>query len=138
VIPVLAGFSYIEEREKNLELAGESVVKVSEQDGQRVVTVVEPYLLTENTRGTDCLECHPRIASGTVGGAAENQRIKVALDQVSANVMLADPDRNIVFANRATQRILEEVQDDFRRELPGFEAHELMGAIGFFQTGKTG
>ena len=26
-------------------LAGESVVKVSEQDGRRVVTVVEPYLL---------------------------------------------------------------------------------------------
>ena len=43
MILVLAGFSYIEEREKNLELAGESVVKVSEQDGHRVVTVVEPW-----------------------------------------------------------------------------------------------
>lgn len=50
-------------------LAGESIVEVGERDGHREVTVIEPYLITENTRGTDCLECHRRVESGTVGGA---------------------------------------------------------------------
>jgi methyl-accepting chemotaxis protein len=65
-------------------LNGESVVDISEQDGNRIVTVVEPYLLTENTRGTDCLECHRRVASGTVGGAV---RLSYSLAEADSLIM---------------------------------------------------
>ena len=65
-------------------LNGESVVDISERDGQRIVTVVEPYLLTENTRGTDCLECHRRIESGTLGGAI---RLTYSLEQADSLAM---------------------------------------------------
>jgi methyl-accepting chemotaxis protein len=65
-------------------LAGESVIRVAEQDGQRVVTVIEPYRLTENTRGTDCLECHRRIESGTVGGSI---RLSYSLQQMDSLVI---------------------------------------------------
>lgn len=65
-------------------LKGESVVDIREIDGQRIVTVVEPYLLTEDTHGTDCLECHRRIESGTVGGAV---RISYSLEHVDSTTL---------------------------------------------------
>ena len=65
-------------------LAGESVVEIGEHNGHRLVTVIEPYLLTENTRGTDCLECHRRIESGTVGGSI---RLSYSLEQVDSLIM---------------------------------------------------
>ncbi|MFK5986809.1 MAG: methyl-accepting chemotaxis protein [Pseudomonadota bacterium] len=49
-------------------LAGESILEFSEIEGNRTITSIEPYFLTKNTRGTDCLECHKRIKSGTLGG----------------------------------------------------------------------
>jgi methyl-accepting chemotaxis protein len=78
--PGLASEQAVDELDRR-GLAGESVVDVRQQDGARVVTVVEPYLLTENTRGTDCLECHRRVESGTVGGAI---RISYSLQQADA------------------------------------------------------
>jgi methyl-accepting chemotaxis protein len=65
-------------------LAGESVLEVSEVDGHRTVTVVEPYLLTEDTRGTNCLECHRKVESGTVGGA-----IRVTYSLAEADELVA-------------------------------------------------
>jgi methyl-accepting chemotaxis protein len=62
-------------------LAGESVIEVGEIDGQRVVTVVEPYALTEDTRGTNCLECHRKAEPGSVGGAI---RISYSLAEADA------------------------------------------------------
>ncbi len=62
-------------------LAGEDVVELAEQDGQRILTIVTPYRLTEDTRGTDCLECHRKIESGTVGGAI---RISYSLQDADA------------------------------------------------------
>ena len=59
-------------------LSGESIIEVGQRDGERIITVIEPYLLTEDTRGTDCLECHRRIESGTVGGTV---RISYSLQQ---------------------------------------------------------
>jgi methyl-accepting chemotaxis protein len=62
-------------------LAGESLVELTEQDGERIVTVVEPYLLTRDPRGTDCLECHRRVEPGTVGGAV---RVSYSLAEADA------------------------------------------------------
>ncbi|HPE79069.1 MAG TPA: methyl-accepting chemotaxis protein [Gammaproteobacteria bacterium] len=64
-----------------LALSGESVVEIGERDGHRIVTIVEPYRLTEDTRGTDCLECHRRVESGTVGGAI---RLSYSLQQADS------------------------------------------------------
>ena len=67
-------------------LAGESIVQVDEVDGQRVITVIEPYRLTEDTRGTDCLECHRRVESGTVGGAV---RVTYSLNDADQRALAA-------------------------------------------------
>ncbi|OAX55895.1 methyl-accepting chemotaxis protein [Xanthomonas graminis] len=57
----------------------------------------------------------------------ENLRIRTALENVTANVMIADAERNIVYVNKPLARMLSAAQDDLRRELPGFDANDLLG-----------
>ncbi|CTP88452.1 methyl-accepting chemotaxis sensory transducer [Xanthomonas translucens pv. poae] len=57
----------------------------------------------------------------------ENLRIRTALENVTANVMIADAERNIVYVNKPLARMLSAAQDDLRRELPGFDADDLLG-----------
>jgi methyl-accepting chemotaxis protein len=56
----------------------------------------------------------------------ENLRIRSALENVTTNVMIADADRNIVYVNAPLSRMLLAAQDDLRRELPGFDANDLL------------
>ena len=60
--------------------------------------------------------------------ADETLRIKIALDNVSTGVMIADTDRNIIYTNKAVQRTLKNAESDIRRQLPNFSADNLMGA----------
>jgi methyl-accepting chemotaxis protein len=49
------------------------------------------------------------------------------LEHVSANVMIADLDGVIVYCNRGVLATLRNAQDDIRKELPHFNADELIG-----------
>jgi methyl-accepting chemotaxis protein len=60
--------------------------------------------------------------------ANESLRIKIALDNVSTGVMIADTDRNIIYTNRSVQRLLKEAQPDIRKQLPSFDADRLVGS----------
>ena len=59
--------------------------------------------------------------------SAENARVKQALDNVTTNVMIADPDFNIVYMNEAVQGMMRNAQSDIRRDIPGFDANSLVG-----------
>ncbi|MBE9609743.1 nitrate- and nitrite sensing domain-containing protein [Chitinilyticum piscinae] len=59
--------------------------------------------------------------------ADENLRIRIALDNVSTGVMIADVDRTIIYANTAVQHILQEAEADIRKVLPSFSAAQLVG-----------
>jgi methyl-accepting chemotaxis protein len=59
--------------------------------------------------------------------AAENERIRVALDNVSSNVMLANPEREIIYMNKNVQKLFSEAESDIRRDLPNFNASKLLG-----------
>ncbi len=59
--------------------------------------------------------------------AEEVKRVKVALDQVSANVMLADTERNIIYLNEAAQSLLSDSEAAFQQELPKFDATRVVG-----------
>lgn len=50
-------------------LAGETVVEVQAVNGERLLTVIQPFYITENTRGTDCTECHRRADPEVPAGA---------------------------------------------------------------------
>ncbi|MBP0049428.1 PAS domain S-box protein [Marinobacterium sp. AK62] len=56
------------------------------------------------------------------------QRIKVALDNVSSNVMVASNEGEIIYLNDSVLDMMRNAQDDLRQELPEFNAEQLMGA----------
>ncbi len=58
----------------------------------------------------------------------ENSRIHVALDNVGANVMVADNDRNIVYVNKSVQAMLRRAEADIRLKLPNFNANQLINS----------
>jgi methyl-accepting chemotaxis protein len=60
--------------------------------------------------------------------AEENARVRAALDNVSSNVMVADPAFNVVYANPAVRAMLNEAESDIRKDLPQFSAANVMGA----------
>ena len=59
--------------------------------------------------------------------AAENARVKIALDNVSSNVMIADNDRNIIYMNKTVVAMLQNAESDLRKALPNFEVSKLAG-----------
>lgn len=59
--------------------------------------------------------------------AMQGERLKTALDKVTANVMVADSDLNIVYLNNTVQSMFNEAQNDIRKDLPNFDASRLLG-----------
>ncbi len=60
--------------------------------------------------------------------AKRSQRIKVALDNVSSNVMLADNEGEIIYCNDAVLGMMRNAQDDIREQLPEFDADQIVGS----------
>ena len=58
----------------------------------------------------------------------EVTRIKIGLDNVSTNVMIADKDRNIIYMNKAIVQMFKSAQDAIRKDFPSFDANNLMGS----------
>lgn len=59
--------------------------------------------------------------------AKENARIRVALDGVTTNVMVADGGNNIVYMNQSVLDMLRNAADDIRKDLPNFDPNNLIG-----------
>ena len=59
--------------------------------------------------------------------ASEMTRIKIALDNVSTGVMIADTSRNIIYTNNSVVRILKGAEAAIRTQLPNFSADRLIG-----------
>ena len=59
--------------------------------------------------------------------ADENLRIKIALDNVSTGVMIADSDRTIIYANHSVKKILKGAESAIRKQLPNFNAEKMIG-----------
>ncbi|MFC3627197.1 methyl-accepting chemotaxis protein [Vogesella amnigena] len=60
--------------------------------------------------------------------AVENILISNALDVAATNVMIADGNGVVVYANRAVQDMLANAESDIRKELPGFTARGVVGS----------
>ena len=58
----------------------------------------------------------------------DNARIKVALDNCTTNVMVADPDCNIVYMNQSVTEMMKAAEQDLRKELTQFDTSKLIGA----------
>ena len=60
--------------------------------------------------------------------AAENTRIRQALDKVSTNVVLADAHHQIIYLNETAQATFSRSQHEIRKTLPTFDPHRVKGA----------
>jgi methyl-accepting chemotaxis protein len=57
--------------------------------------------------------------------AAENSRIRYALDKASSSVVLADGQQRIIYLNDTAQMTFARAQGEIRKTLPGFDAQRL-------------
>ncbi len=70
-------------------LGGEEIIEVNEQNGNRVLTVINPILAHADYRGTNCLTCH-QVGENTVMGAVRISYDLKALDQeVDRNILVS-------------------------------------------------
>jgi methyl-accepting chemotaxis protein len=60
--------------------------------------------------------------------AAENARIRQALDRVSTSVILADASQTIIYVNEIGAAMFARTQGQISRTLPGFSAAKLLGS----------
>lgn len=56
------------------------------------------------------------------------QQIVGALNSTSSNVMVADPERKIVYMNRAVEKMLRAVEPELRKALPHFAVDNVLGS----------
>ncbi|ATX78578.1 Methyl-accepting chemotaxis protein [Mariprofundus aestuarium] len=63
-------------------LKGDTVSQIEEGDEGRVITVISPFIATDNTRGVNCLSCH-EVPSGTTIGAV---RISYSLAETDSHI----------------------------------------------------
>ncbi len=60
--------------------------------------------------------------------AAENARVRQALDTCSTNVMIADADGNIVYTNASVVAMMRRNEAELRKSLPQFDASRIVGS----------
>ncbi len=60
--------------------------------------------------------------------AIESGRIKTALDVTSTNVMMADTNNDIIYMNKAVQKMFCEAEHELKEVLPDFNASLLLGS----------
>jgi methyl-accepting chemotaxis protein len=60
--------------------------------------------------------------------AAENGRVRSALDKVTTNVMLADADGKVIYMNEAVQAMFRANATEIRKQLPAFDPDTILGS----------
>ncbi len=60
--------------------------------------------------------------------ASQNERLRQALDRVSAGVMVADNNNDIIYMNPAVENLFTDLESDIKTRLPKFNAATLMGS----------
>lgn len=113
----------------NLKIGGRSfsllVTPIRDTKGRRTGTVVEWQDRTEEMRLKKLQE---ELAQQEKAKAAENLRIKIGLDSVTTNVMIADTDGNIAYLNPALKQMFGTHEQTLKAALPHFDINRLIGA----------
>ncbi|WP_420411748.1 methyl-accepting chemotaxis protein [Roseibium sp.] len=109
------------------------LIRLSEQigkvaDGELDVTVTDTESGGEIGEMANSLERLRDELQKADQGARENMRIRVALDNCTTNVMVADNDYDIVYMNESLSEMMNDAEADLREALPQFDAKKLMGA----------
>ena len=87
-------------------------------EGERIGTIVEWDDITDELAAQRAAEAI----------AAENSRVRQALDTVNTNTMIADASNTIVYMNDAVLGMMRNAESDIKRDLPNFNSAALMGS----------
>ncbi|MDE2419370.1 MAG: diguanylate cyclase, partial [Burkholderiales bacterium] len=104
----------------------------------RIVDVVTQYAQGKLDVAIDRLPGQEAKISSAIDGvqaslqaAAEaaitNQRVVIALNKASTNVMIADTSNTIIFMNDTVQAMMQRNEAELRKVLPNFQASKLLG-----------
>jgi len=99
--------------------AGEYYNKFDFNRDDEVGKVLQAMQSMQIKLGCDVAEAH-RISE-------ENLRVRIGLDNVATNVMIADDGLNIIYMNRAIHEMFAVAENDIRRDLPQFSRAGLIG-----------
>lgn len=69
-----------------------------------------------------------KFALDVTAKVIDNRRIRVALDKVASNVMVADADGRIVYMNESVTTMFRNTGAEIRKELPQFDAERVLGS----------
>ncbi len=61
--------------------------------------------------------------------AAENMRIRVALDNCAANIMVVDTQGLVVYLNHAVENLMKSSEADIRQDIPSFSTEGIQGKL---------
>ncbi|TGL59463.1 methyl-accepting chemotaxis protein [Leptospira sarikeiensis] len=107
--------------------------KSSIEIGGRTFDLIANPILTENgdrlgavVEWSDVTE-QKKVAEARKLENDELTRIKVALDNASTNVMIADNDFNIKYMNKAVYKMFQNSEGDIRKQLTTFNLQKLLG-----------
>ncbi|PWC39152.1 methyl-accepting chemotaxis protein [Azospirillum sp. TSO35-2] len=89
-------------------------------DGKLAVTV-------PHTGQRDELGDMARAVAAFKDEAVEALRSRIALERVSANIMMADTDGRILYANDSIMAMFRHAEADLKASLPGFDCRTLVG-----------
>lgn len=56
-----------------------------------------------------------------------NLRIKIALDNVSRNIIIINTEHKIIYLNKTSEKMFKEAEQDIRKEITNFDAKSLLG-----------
>jgi len=90
---------------------------INDTTGQRAGTVVE---WQDKTAEIAARDVELKIA-------AENTRIRNALDKCTTNVMIADASNQIIYMNETVSSMMQRNESELRKSLPQFDARKLIG-----------
>ncbi len=77
-------------------LSGEEIVEVTDTSEGRVLTVLSPFVATDNTRGVNCLQCH-QVQPGAVNGGIRISYSLASLDSQINTSMITQALTNLLF-----------------------------------------
>jgi methyl-accepting chemotaxis protein len=110
----------------------ESAVTIPVQDETGLVLksldTMQRSLKERTARDRERAQSDREKAEGERAAAAENARIRNALDRVSVGAMLADSEGTIIYVNDAMQALMRLREGEFRRQLPQFDAQRILGS----------
>ena len=96
---------------------GLSANPIFAKDGDRIGTVIE---WEDKTDSLAKLAEEKQVSES-------NARVKQALDNVTANVMIADADANIIYINQSAYDMMSNAEKDIQKEIPHFNKQKIVG-----------